>query len=94
MEGTGGGGECAREIFEMGEADREIPGYLVREECKRSKLRVKAGKRAANFEDTMGGREECRILSECCRGKKRNSDANERKKYRRRNGYASEEWKE
>jgi hypothetical protein len=24
--------------------DRETPGYIVREECKRSKLRVKAGK--------------------------------------------------
>jgi hypothetical protein len=44
--------------------DRETPGYIVREECKRSKLRVKAGKRAAKFEDRMGGREECRILTE------------------------------
>ncbi|KAJ3631793.1 hypothetical protein MTP99_012901 [Tenebrio molitor] len=43
--------------------DREIPGYIVREECKRSRLRVKAAKRAAKFEDRMGGREECRILS-------------------------------
>ncbi|KAH0813872.1 hypothetical protein GEV33_008919 [Tenebrio molitor] len=52
--------------------DRETPGYIVREECKRSKLRVKAGKRAAKFEDRMGGREECRILTECYRGKKKN----------------------
>jgi hypothetical protein len=36
--------------------DRETPGHIVREECKRSKLRVKAGKRAAKFEDRMGGR--------------------------------------
>jgi hypothetical protein len=43
--------------------DREIPGYIVREECKRSRLRVKAAKRAAKFKDRMGGREECRILS-------------------------------
>jgi hypothetical protein len=49
--------------------DRETPGYIVREECKRSKLRVKAGKRAAKFEDRMGGREECRILTECYREK-------------------------
>jgi hypothetical protein len=64
---------------------------IVREECKRSKLRVKAGKRAAKFEDTMGGREECRILTECYRGKKKNADEKEREKYYRRNGYASEE---
>jgi hypothetical protein len=64
---------------------------IVREECKRSKLRVKAGKRAAKFEDTMGGREECRILTACYRGKKKNADEKEREKYYRRNGYASEE---
>jgi hypothetical protein len=71
--------------------DRETPGYIVREECKRSKLRVKAGKRAAKFEDRMGGREECRILTECYREKKKNADEKEREKYCRRNGYASEE---
>ncbi|KAH0816889.1 hypothetical protein GEV33_005903 [Tenebrio molitor] len=71
--------------------DRETPGYIVREECKRSKLRVKAGKRAAKIEDRMGGREECRILTECYREKKKNADEKEREKYCRRNGYASEE---
>jgi hypothetical protein len=71
--------------------DRETPGYIVREECKRSKLRVKAGKRAAKFEDKMGGREECRILTDCYREKKKNADEKEREKYCRRNGYASEE---
>jgi hypothetical protein len=71
--------------------DRETPGYIVREECKRSKLRGKAGKRAAKFEDRMGGREECRILTECYREKKKNADEKEREKYCRRNGYASEE---
>jgi hypothetical protein len=44
--------------------DRETPGYTVREECKRNRLRVNAGKRAAKFEDKMDGREECRILKE------------------------------
>jgi hypothetical protein len=39
--------------------DRETGGYKVRAECKRSRLRVKVGKRAAKFEDRMGGREEC-----------------------------------
>jgi hypothetical protein len=33
--------------------DRETPGYIMREECKRNRLRVKAGKRAAKFEDKM-----------------------------------------
>jgi hypothetical protein len=63
----------------------------VREECKRSKLRLKAGKRAAKFENRMGGREECSILTECYREKKKNADEKEREKYCRRNGYASEE---
>jgi hypothetical protein len=71
--------------------ERETPGYIVREECKRSKLRVKAGKRAAKFEDRIGGREECRILSECYREKKKSADVKERENYCRRNGYASEE---
>jgi hypothetical protein len=39
----------------------------------------------------MGGREKCRILTECYREKKKNADEKERKKYCRRNGYASEE---
>jgi hypothetical protein len=65
MEGTGGGGESAREIFEMGARSGQRNTWVhVREECKRSRLRVKAGKRAAKFEDRMGERKECRILSE------------------------------
>ncbi|KAJ3626523.1 hypothetical protein MTP99_017012 [Tenebrio molitor] len=60
--------------------DRETPGYIVREECKRSKLRVKAGKKAAKFEDRMGEREECRILSEYYREKKKKADAKERER--------------
>jgi hypothetical protein len=44
--------------------DRETPGYVVREECKRNKLRVKAGKRAEKFENKKDGRVECRILTE------------------------------
>jgi hypothetical protein len=51
--------------------DRETAGYIMREEWKRNKLRVKAGKRAAKFEDKMDGREECRILMECWREKKK-----------------------
>jgi hypothetical protein len=37
----------------------------VREECKRNRLRIKARKRAAKFEDKMDAGEECRILTEC-----------------------------
>jgi hypothetical protein len=71
--------------------DRETAGYIMREEWKRNKLRVKAGKRAAKFEDKMDGREECRILMECWREKKKNKEKQEREKYYQRNGYASEE---
>jgi hypothetical protein len=39
--------------------DRET---TVREECKRNRLRVKAGKGTAKFEARMDGREKCRIL--------------------------------
>jgi hypothetical protein len=47
--------------------------------------------RAAKFEDKMDGREECWILTECWREKKKNTEKEERKKYYQRNGYASEE---
>jgi hypothetical protein len=36
--------------------DRETAGYIVREECKRNRQRVKARKRVAKFEDKMDGR--------------------------------------
>jgi hypothetical protein len=67
--------------------DREMS---VRKECKRNRLSVKAGKRAAKFEDNMDGREECRILTECWRENKKNTEK-ERDKYYQRNWYASEE---
>jgi hypothetical protein len=71
--------------------DRETPGYIVREECKRNRLRVKAGKGAAKFDDKMDEKEECRILKECWKGKKKNVEKKEREKYYQRNVYASEE---
>jgi hypothetical protein len=71
--------------------DRETPGHTVREQCKKNRMRVKAGKRAAKFEDRMDGREECRILTECWREKKKNTEKKEREKYHQRNRYASEE---
>jgi hypothetical protein len=57
--------------------DRETSGYVVREECKRIRMRVKARKRATQFEDKMDGREECRILTECWREKKQNTEKKE-----------------
>jgi hypothetical protein len=65
--------------------DRETPGYIVREECKRNRLRVKAGKRAAKFEDKMSGREEYRVLMERWREKKTNTEKKKkREKYYQR----------
>jgi hypothetical protein len=46
--------------------DREIPGYIV-----------KAGKRAAKFEDKMDEREGCQILTECWREKKKRREKRE-----------------
>jgi hypothetical protein len=60
--------------------DRETPGYIVREECKRNRLRVKAGKRAAKFEDKMDGRQECSILPKCWREKKKKTRRKSREK--------------
>jgi hypothetical protein len=62
------------------EVDRETPGYIVREECKSKRMRVKVRKSA------------CRILRECWREKKKNTEKKEREreKYTERNGYASE----
>jgi hypothetical protein len=59
--------------------DRETPGYIVREECKRKRLRVKVGKREAKIENKMDGSEECRILTECWREKKKHGEEGERK---------------
>jgi hypothetical protein len=57
----------------------------VREEWKRNRLRVKTGKRAAKFEDKMGERKECRILTECWREKnKTHGGGREREKSKKR----------
>jgi hypothetical protein len=57
-----------------------------------SKLRVKAGKEKGKVRGQNGRRrEECRILTECYREKKKNADEKEKEKCCRRNGYASEE---
>jgi hypothetical protein len=74
MEGTRGGRESARKLCEMGARSGQRNVYIVKEECKGNRLRVKAGKRAAKFEDKMYGTEECRILTECWREKKKNTE--------------------
>jgi hypothetical protein len=42
---------------------------------------VKAGERAAKFENKIDGMEERRILMECTREKKKNTEKKEREKY-------------
>jgi hypothetical protein len=37
--------------------DRETKDYIVRENCKRNRLKVRVGKRAGQFEDKMERRE-------------------------------------
>jgi hypothetical protein len=71
-------------LKEVLEADRETPGYVMRKECKRNRLRVKAGKRAAKFETKMDG-----ILE-----KKEKKQKKEREKYYQRNLYAVKKWKD
>jgi hypothetical protein len=67
--------------------DRETSRYKQGEQWKRNRLRMKAGQTAAKIEDKMGGREECRILTECWREKKKNTERGNTL----RNGYSSEE---
>jgi hypothetical protein len=42
--------------------ERETPGYVVRDECKRKRLRVQAGESAAKFDYKVDGRD--RMLEE------------------------------
>jgi hypothetical protein len=71
--------------------DRKTPGYILREEWKRNRLRVKAGKRSAKFDYKMDGRGEWRILSNRMLERKENTEKKGREKYYQKNGYASEE---
>jgi hypothetical protein len=71
--------EKVQEKYLLG-VDRETPGYMVRKECKRNRLRVKTGKQAAKFEDKMIEREQCKIRTACWREKKKNTEKKEREK--------------
>jgi hypothetical protein len=86
MEGTGGGGESAREIFEMGAKSGQRNTRVHSERrVEEEKAESESGKEWAE------GKSAVQILTECYREKKKNADDKERKKYFRRNGYASEE---
>jgi hypothetical protein len=60
--------------------ERETPGYIMREECQRNRLKEKAGERAGKFEDKLDGRKECRILTKCWREKKKHTEEGERER--------------
>jgi hypothetical protein len=70
---------------------RETPGYIVREECKRNRLRVKAGKRAEEFEDKMDEGKSENTNGMLVRKEKNTEQKKEREKCHQRKGYASEE---
>ncbi|KYN10888.1 hypothetical protein ALC57_16973 [Trachymyrmex cornetzi] len=55
LEGEGGCGKTAGEVFKVGVRgrERETPRYMVREELQREKLRMKEGKRAWAFEERL-----------------------------------------
>jgi Fe2+ transport system protein B len=93
MAGTRGGRESARRILRwvLG-VDKEAPDYIVREKCKKKRLRVKVGKTAAKFENKMDKMEE--ILTECWRENKKNKEKKIIENYYQRIGYASEKWRE
>lgn len=44
--------------------DRNTPGYIVREECKRDKLKIEAGKRAIKYENKIRSSQN-KILKDC-----------------------------
>jgi hypothetical protein len=69
-----------------------MPGYIVREEWKRNRLRVKEGKRAPKFEDKMKGREECRMPKECWRKKKQGEEGE--RNITRETGRSVKKWRD
>jgi hypothetical protein len=96
MEGTRRGRKSARKIFEgvLG-VERETPGYIMREECQRNRLKEKAGERAGKFEDKLDGRKECRILTKCWREKKKHTEEGERERNTiRETGMPVKKWKD
>ncbi|KOC71370.1 hypothetical protein WH47_02415 [Habropoda laboriosa] len=70
--------------------DIRTPGYLVLEESKREKLRVKAGIRVWKFEEGVRKDVGRKIVKECLKGKEANKEqtrtGKEREEYLKRNG--------
>jgi hypothetical protein len=75
------------------EVHRETSGYIVRKQCKRNRMRVKAGTRAAMFEDKMDGRKECRIPTECWSEMKKNTEKKEIRNITRGTRTPVKKWK-
>ncbi|KAJ3634618.1 hypothetical protein MTP99_007566 [Tenebrio molitor] len=66
-------------LTEVQGVERETLGYIVREKCKRNRMIVKAGKRAAKLEDKIDGSEEMERLR--AKGKWMNVELSERDKH-------------
>jgi hypothetical protein len=91
MEGTGGGGESAREIFEMGARSGQRNTRVHSEgRVQEEQAESESGKQSGKVRE-QNGRKRRMILTECYREKKKNADEKERQKYCRKNGYANEE---
>ena len=74
--------------------ERSTPEYIVLEETKREKLRIRAGKRAMKFEEGIKKAEGRKWVKECLKERReiitRIRTAQERIDYLRRNGYSQE----
>lgn len=74
--------------------ERSTPGYIVLEETKRDKIRIKAGKRARKFEEGGLNAEGRKWVKECIKekreGRVRTRSVSERIGYLKRNGYSQE----
>jgi hypothetical protein len=66
---------------------------VLREECKRNRLRVKVEKRAAKFVDKMEGRKKCRILTEYWGEKKKTRRRRRERNTTRGTGMPVKKWK-
>lgn len=79
--------------------DARTPGYMLREETKRDKMRTRAGKRGMKFEEKLErgeGGELARMCWEEMKGKNRGEESEwekERRKYCEERGYSVEELK-
>jgi hypothetical protein len=73
--------------------DRETPGYIVREECKRNSMRVKAGKRAARFEYKKIWKGRVKATNEELERKEEKTQRRRERNTIRETGMAVKKWK-